>query len=208
MMDTRPTALPDPENVVPTYQVVAEDYDRARTRALFERRWLDRALGFAPGRAVLDIGCGSGRPIATYLSERRCRLTGVDGARAMCVRYQLNLPLADVYEADMRGLDLGRRFDLILAWDSLLHLTPANQRAMFATFAEHARPRAVLLFTSGPEAMEGSGMAAGAPVYHASLGPADYRAALTAAGFDVLDFVANDPDCDRHTVWMARYRGD
>jgi len=207
MMDTRPIALPDPENVVPTYHVVAEDFARARTRALHERRWLDRALGFAPGRAVLDLGCGPGRPIATYLAERRCQMTGVDGAPAMCALYQQNLPLADVYKADMRGLDLGLRFDLILAWDSLFHLTPANQRAMFATLAAHARPRAVLLFTSGPDALEGAGLAAGAPVYHASLSPADYRSGLESAGFEVLDFVANDPDCDGHTVWMARYLG-
>lgn len=206
-MDARPAALPDPENVVPTYQVVAEDFARARSRALFERRWLDRMLGHAPGRKVLDLGCGPGRPIATYLAERRCAMTGVDGAEAMCRLYAAALPAANVHRADMRGLDLGERFDILLAWDSLFHLTPADQRAMFPTLAAHARPRAVLLFTSGPEALEGKGMAAGAAVYHASLSPEGYRAALTEAGFEVLDFRPNDPDCDYHSVWMARFTG-
>lgn len=207
MKDARPQALPDPEAVVPTYQVVAQDFARARSRALFERRWLDRMLNHAPGRDVLDIGCGPGRPLATYLSERRCRMTGVDGAQAMCALFAQALPDAEVVEADMRGLALGRRFDILLAWDSLFHLTPTDQRAMFATFAAHARPRAVLLFTTGPEALEGSGMAAGAPVYHASLSPQGYTEALNAAGFEVLDVRLNDPDCDHHSVWMARFIG-
>ncbi|HHC29994.1 MAG TPA: class I SAM-dependent methyltransferase, partial [Rhodobacterales bacterium] len=178
MMDARPTALPDPENVVATYQVVAADYARARSRALTERRWLDRALNHAPGRDVLDIGCGAGRPIATYLAERRCRMTGVDGADAMCDLYQQALPSADVYHADMRSMDIPERFDLLLAWDSLFHLTPADQQATLGVFARHARPRAVLLFTAGPQALEGAGMAAGAQVYHASLSPEGYTQAL------------------------------
>ena len=207
MMDARPKALPDPETVVATYQVVAEDFARARSRALTERRWLDRALNHAPGRDVLDIGCGPGLPIATYLAERRCRITGVDGADAMCDLYQQAVRSADVYHADMRSMDIRDRFDLLIAWDSLFHLTPDDQRAIFPVFARHARPRAVLLFTSGPEALEGSGLAAGAPVYHASLSPEGYAQALNAAGFEVLDYRLNDPDCTGHTVWMARYLG-
>lgn len=207
MMDARPKTLPDPENVVPTYQVVAEDFARARSGALYERRWLDRALGYAPGRKVLDLGCGPGRPIASYLAERRCRMTGVDAAQAMCALYRRAVPGAQVHHADMRGLDLEARFDLILAWDSLFHLTPSDQRAMFPTFAAHARPRTVLLFTSGSHALEGAGVAAGAPVYHASLAPAEYRTLLEDSGFELIDHRANDPDCNGHTVWMARFEG-
>ncbi|GKY88021.1 methyltransferase [Sinisalibacter aestuarii] len=199
--------LPDPDDVLRTYEAVAQDFARARSRALFERRWLDRALGFAPGREVLDLGCGPGRPIASYLAERRCRMTGVDGAASMCALYQANVPGAVTYHEDMRGLGLGRRYDLILAWDSLFHLAPDDQRGMFATFAAHARPRTVLLFTSGPDAGEVGGQAAGLPVYHASLSPDEYRGLLAQAGFEVLDFVPEDPNCHGHTVWMARYVG-
>jgi SAM-dependent methyltransferase len=207
MKDASSMTLPDPDDVLRTYETVAGDYSRARSGVLFERRWLDRALGFAPGREVLDLGCGPGRPIATYLAERRCQMTGVDGAASMCALYQANVPGAEVYHDDMRGLGLGRRYDLILAWDGLFHLAPNDQRDMFATFAAHARPRAVLLFTSGPVAGEVSGYAAGMPVYHASLSPDEYRGLLAQTGFEVLVFVPEDPDCDGHSVWMARFVG-
>jgi SAM-dependent methyltransferase len=207
MKDASHMPLPDPNDVLRSYEAVADDFARARSGVLFERRWLDRALGFAPGREVLDLGCGPGRPIARYLAERRCQLTGVDGAATMCALYAANVPGAEIYHDDMRGLGLDQRFDLILAWDSLFHLTPDDQRDMFATFAAHAGARAVLLFTSGTSAGEAVGYAAGTPVYHASLAPDEYRGLLVQTGFEVLSFVPEDPDCGGHTVWMARYLG-
>jgi len=196
-----------PEDVLPIYDRVAVDFARARSRALTERRWLDRALAYAPGRKVLDVGCGAGLPIDAYLVDRRCTLTGVDGAPHMLALFEKNLPKARAVEADMRELNIGESFDLIIAWDSLYHLSAGDQRAMFATFAQHARPRSVLLFTSGPAAIEGVGEVAGAKMYYASLSPGDYRAMLAANGFEELAFVPEDPDCEYHSVWLARYRG-
>jgi cyclopropane fatty-acyl-phospholipid synthase-like methyltransferase len=42
-------------------------------RMLMEAAWLDRFLGLLPRQStVLDIGCGSGEPIARYLVEQDC----------------------------------------------------------------------------------------------------------------------------------------
>ncbi|MDF0600057.1 methyltransferase domain-containing protein [Psychromarinibacter sp. C21-152] len=195
-----------PEDVLPTYDRVARGYDASRNRTLFERRWLDRMLNFAPGRRVLDLGCGSGRPIATYLADRRCRITGVDGAPSMIALFRQNVPGAKAVRADMRGLDLEERFDAILTWDSFFHLSPGDQRAMFPVFAAHAGPRAVLMITTGHVAAEPIGRVEGEPVYHASLAPQDYADLMSAHGFEVLDYRPQDPACAGHTVWLARAR--
>lgn len=78
---------------------------------------------------------------------------------------------------------------------------------MFGVFAAHAAPGAALMFTSGPSESEATGSLEGQPVYHASLGPDEYRHLLDQAGFDVLDHRPEDPECDRHTIWLARFRG-
>jgi len=206
-MKDSPSLAAAPDDTLATYNRVAEAYARSRDRTLFERRWLDRALNYAPGRKVLDLGCGTGLPIASYLADRRCAITGVDGAPAMLERFRRNLPRARALEADMRGLRLDEPFDLILAWNSFFHLAPEDQRAMFETFWAHARARTVLLFTTGPEAGEVIGHAGGEPVYHASLAPDEYRGLLASHGFDVIAFTAEDPDCNGHSVWLARYAG-
>ncbi|NDR56443.1 class I SAM-dependent DNA methyltransferase [Aliiruegeria sabulilitoris] len=199
---------PSPEEILATYEAVGPQWAAERSQALFERGWLQRFVEIAPGREILDIGCGSGQPIATWLARARQRVTGVDGAAAQCALFARNQPGRAVHHCDMRGMALGQRFDGLIAWDSFFHLSPEAQRGMFPIFANHARPGAALLFTSGPSASIAYGSVAGVPVYHASLDPEEYRALLGAAGFAVLDFVPEDPDCERHSVWLARYAGE
>ncbi len=75
---------------------------------------------------------------------------------------------------------------------------------MFPVFAEHARPKAALLFTSGPTAGEAYGTFENETLHHASLDPDEYRSLLVANGSLVEHYVAEDPNCDRHTVWLTR----
>lgn len=195
-----------PDDILPTYERVAAGFARSRDKSLFERRWLDRMLSYTPPpRRVLDLGCGSGNPIARYLSDRRARVTGVDGAAAMVALFTETLPDAEAVQADMRVLALDRRFDAILAWNSFFHLSPDDQRAMFTVFAAHSAPRAALMFTAGPQAGEPIGQVERQPVYHASLDPEEYRQLLAQSGFELLHFTPEDPDCNGHTIWLARY---
>ncbi|KMW57885.1 Methyltransferase [Candidatus Rhodobacter oscarellae] len=198
-----------PEHILSTYDRVAADFDKQRGKSLFERAWLDRMLAIAPPpRRVLDLGCGSGRPIASYLMDRRAQVTGVDGAAAMVALFTQNVPGAEAIQDDMRTLALGRRFDAVLAWNSFFHLCAEDQRGMFAVFAAHTTPGAALMFTAGHKEGEVMGHAAGQPVFHASLDPEEYRALLDAHGFEELRYVPEDPDCNGHTVWLARRRND
>ncbi len=70
---------------------------------------------------MLDLGCGCGVPIARYLIERRCRVTGVDAASAMITMCEERFPENEWLVADMRTLALKRTFNGIIAWDSFFH---------------------------------------------------------------------------------------
>src|SRR5262249_37387416 len=107
-------------------------------------------------------------------------------------------------EADMRTLDLGRRFQAILAWDSFFHLRRDEQRAMFPVFARHIDAGGVLLFTSGPDDSEAIGDLYGHELYHPSLAPDEHRALLSQCGFKVLRHSVEDPEAGGHTVWLAQ----
>lgn len=199
-----------PEDVVAAYDQEGPAWAEARDRRLTERPWLDRALVLAPRaagrRRVLDLGCGSGRPIAVYCTERGCAVTGVDASRPMIELFARAVPAAEALHADMRGLALGRGFDLVLAWDSYFHLAADDQRAMFGTFAAHAAPGATLLFTTGPKAGVATGRIGPLPLFHESLSPEEYRALLDGHGFEELGFWPEEPTCEGRSIWLARLR--
>lgn len=198
--------VPGSPGAIPAvYDAKAEVFDRLRSRVLFERAWLDRFLALVPaGAPVLDLGCGAGEPIARHLNEAGRPVTGIDASAAMIARARARFPEQDWQLGDMRELDLGRRFGGIVAWDSFFHLTRDDQRAMFPRFASHLQPGGALLFTSGPDDGEAIGAVDGAPVFHASLAPAAYAGLLEENGLALRAFIAEDPDCAGHSVWLAR----
>jgi hypothetical protein len=104
----------------------------------------------------------------------------------------------------MRVLSLGRAFNGILAWDSLFHLCPGDQRQMFSIFRKHAMPNAALMFTSGPSHGEAIGTYQGEPLYHGSLDEAEYRSLLEKHGFHVVAHAVEDPTCGDHTIWLTQ----
>jgi SAM-dependent methyltransferase len=197
----------DAERIIDIYDRNAELWDKDRLRVLFEKSWLDRFLALLPAASsVLDIGCGTAEPIARYIIEAGYVLTGIDSSPAMIRICKSRFPSHNWIVADMRTLSVGRRFNGLVAWDSFFHLTQDAQRRMFPTFQAHAVPNAVLMFTSGPSHSVSIGTYRGQPLYHSSLDEAEYLSLLRNSGFDVIAHIANDPDCDRHTVWLARLR--
>lgn len=195
------------EKIVGLYQRHAEAWASERGKTLFETAWLERFLALLPrGAAILDIGCGSAEPIARYFIEKGYDVTGVDSSPALIDICKSRFPRHDWIVEDMRTLSIGRSFGGILAWDSFFHLSPEDQRWMFPIFRNHAAPNAALMFTSGPSYGEAIGDFRGEPLYHASLDETEYRSLLDNSGFDVVSHVVEDPDCGRHTVWLAQRR--
>lgn len=187
------------------YEAVARQFDRDRSKALMECYYLNQVLQRLGGRRlILDLGCGSAEPIAKFFIDAGCAVTGVDAAEAMIALCLERYSRQNWRVGDMRSLNLGRRFDAIIAWDSFFHLTAEDQRAMFPVFSQHSAPGALLLFTSGPAAGVAMGEIYGHALYHVSLDSEEYEKLLGAHGFEILAHRIEDPDCGKHTVWLAR----
>ena len=104
------------DSVIEVYQHHGVAWARLRGDHLAERSWLDRFSSLLPAKAsVLDVGCGSGLPIARELIRRGFDVTGIDSTPTMLALFERNLPGTPVYLADMRELALGQRFAGLLA---------------------------------------------------------------------------------------------
>ncbi|QYA08639.1 class I SAM-dependent methyltransferase [Agrobacterium larrymoorei] len=195
------------DRIIDLYRRHAGAWATARGTVFLERPWIERFADMLLGEAaVLDIGCGSGEPIARYLAARGHAVTGVDSSPEMIDIFRANLPGETAAVADMRSLKLGQRYGGLIAWDSFFHLTPQDQRMVFSIFRDHAERGAALIFTSGPALGEAIGTLKGEPLYHASLDPDEYRLLLKRNGFEAVAHVVEDADCGGRTVWLARRR--
>lgn len=195
-----------------SYNTIATWFDANRRKDLVEKEYLDLITQtIPPAAAVLDLGCGAGEPLAKFFIERGYFVTGIDASWKMieiCKEkfssqnftqtFQKNLA-ENFFVADMRDLNLGRKFEIILAWDSFFHLTKGEQRSMFATFAAHITRGGILAFTSGPKDGEVWSDNNGEMLYHASLSVEEYRELLAKFGFEVLRCDVSD-----RGVWVVR----
>lgn len=196
---------PSSQEISALYERHAMAFNRDRGNRLVERVWFERFRRVMPaGADVLDLGCGSGEPVARYLIEAGHGVTGVDSAPTLIDLCRARFPEQTWIAGDMRKVSLPRRFGGIVAWNSFFHLTPDDQRAMFAVFRDHAQPGAALMFTSGPAAGEAIGSYQGEALYHASLATAEYEGLLAAHGFATVRHVVEDQTCGGLTVWLAR----
>ena len=198
------------KRIIGHYERHATAWDADRQNSGWnDKVWHDLFVNsLTAGAKILDLGCGSGRPVAQHMAQRGLLVTGVDSSPTMISLCRSRLPDHEWIVADMRELSLGRRFDGILAWDSLFHLGHDDQRRMFAVFAQHASANALLMFNAGPQHGEGVGNYRGDPLYHASLAPDEYEVLINRFGFEVIEHAANDKRAGGRTAWLCRSRED
>lgn len=202
---------PAADRIVGLYDDHAEGWIADRGDRLYdgdqgpnEGQCLDRLTeGFSPGATVLDVGCGSGRPIGAELIRRGFSVHGVDSSPKLIAHARQTLPEGKWTVGDMRALDEGGRYDGVIAWHSLFHLTPQEQEATVPRLARLVAPGGRLMFTSGPARGQDIGEWRGEPLYHGSLDPRTYRALLEGEGLDIVSGAPGDASA-RGWVWLAR----
>ena len=97
-----------------------------------------RAAPDAPPRTLLELGCGGGS-LAWHLKSY-FTLTLTDLSAGMLAVSRTTNPECDHVQGDMRTLDLGRTFDLVLLHDAVMYMTTQEDlRAALVTAARHCR---------------------------------------------------------------------
>ncbi len=152
-------------------------------------------LGLGPGDHLLDVGCGIGGPARFAAAAYGCRVTGLDITPAFIqAGRELNgwVGMSDQVRLEPgSALDMpfdGGRFDAVM----MLHvgMNIADKAGLFAQAARVVKPGGLFgvydVMRLGEGALDFPVPWAAGPETSALAAPADYRAAFSAAGFDII----------------------
>jgi len=99
------------------------------------------AKALPAGSDVLDLGCGSGQPIAASLDAAGCRVHGVDASPRLVAAFARLFPQHRVVCETVEASSFyGMRFDAAVAVGLLFLLPPVAQRALIARVCSGSEP--------------------------------------------------------------------
>lgn len=192
--------------VLMSYDRIAEQWHRSRGAMQPSlERLLGEALADLPAvAAVLDVGCGSGVPVAAWLAARGHRVTGIDASGRLLEIASREVPTATFVLGDMRVAEPGGPFDAIVAWDSVFHIPRIDHATVFARFARWLRPGGALVLSLGGSEWEGTSEMHGETFFYSGFAPDDSLRVLRGAGFEVRRAEIDDPSSRGHLAVLAR----
>ena len=136
-------------------------------------------------RAVLDLGCGNGFPIAEAVAPLVDDYVGVDSSGVLLDEFKANLPAATAILSPIESVDLAdQQFDLVFSFGCIFHLTPEAQRDALGIASGAVKSGGVLTFNSGTDEGYTTGHVGGHELDHWSLGEPAYIELLTNHGLN------------------------
>jgi ubiquinone/menaquinone biosynthesis C-methylase UbiE len=102
-----------------------------------------------PGSRILDLGCGTGRPIASHIASLGHHVTGVDGSEAMLAIVRERLPDHRWLHGKMEDFELADTFHAVVCWDSLFHLPRQHYQPVIAKIHRWLVPGGRMMVSSG-----------------------------------------------------------
>jgi cyclopropane fatty-acyl-phospholipid synthase-like methyltransferase len=172
-----------------SYNAIASSWDAARVGFYGrERHYVDTLIkGLPAGAKVLDLGCGTGRPIAEYILAAGHALTGIDQSEALLALARERFPQATWIHSPIESFSTEESFHAIVCWDALFHLDRGMHESLLRRFSAMLLPGGRMMLTcGGSEHPAFTDTMFGQPFRYDSHPPATVLKILSGLGFEPL----------------------
>ncbi len=190
-----------------SYNKIADQWTDSRNRSSLSQLVLNFAASIKPNSKVLDIGCGTGYPITTFLAESGFTVTGIDLSDSLLQKaVERNIPNTTLHLCDFFDFEPSERFDGIIAFDSFFHFRKDKQVEIYSRVANWMNLGGYLLFTHGNKEGEISGEMFGETFYYSCLNTQTVHELLFDSGFEIVSSweYYTEQDMARDLVLLAR----
>ncbi|MFD6156341.1 class I SAM-dependent methyltransferase [Nocardia sp. NPDC060256] len=181
----------DPKELVRRgYDVLSSRYDEAYGAETKYAAWLTELCDRVPvGGVVLDLGCGSGIPVARTLTRAGRRVVGVDISAGQIDRARRLVPEAEFIQSDAAAVTFpAGSFDAVVCFYALIHMPLNEQFALLNKIAIWLRRGGWFAGTTGHTAWTGTDddwLGGGAAMWWSHADADTYRSWLRHAGLTV-----------------------
>ncbi|XHF98643.1 hypothetical protein AWENTII_002189 [Aspergillus wentii] len=129
------------------FDEIAKRYEAAFSEDPSLHQIIDRVLPLLPRNScILDVGCGTGKPVSFRMARAGHKVTGIDISQQMLGIAERQVSSSGL-EAEFEKTDMtkytpadGTRFDAIFAIFSLFNISHAQTMEMLGKFREWLKP--------------------------------------------------------------------
>ena len=177
----------NPDILGKKYDRIAEWWDNRHQHGSYGVKQIKNAIKFCSTKMdALDVGCGSGGRITSVLKGEGFSVTGIDVSAEMIRLANANHPNDTFIHADICVWKTDKKFDLVIAWDSIFHVPYNQQKTVLEHLCEFLSQDGVLIYTFGNAVGEHTDQWRNDTFYYSSIGINENIKLLINNGLSIL----------------------
>ncbi len=187
------------------YNQIAQKYDDYRDQFGSEKYLKQLNQELTPASTILDLGCGSGRPVSKYLADRGHQVIGVDVSEEQIKLAKKHVPDGNFVVKDMSLLQPNEyQVNAVVSFYAIFHIPRETHLELFHKINSFLPIGGLLLVTMGMTNWVGHEDLLGTDMHWSHYDAKHNLKIIKQAGFEIINDQVDSSANEQHQVIFAK----